>query len=70
VRARLTAGAAERAATITSAIAPRTGIEMLVQIVPDNPVKAASAGDYLALMFFALVFGIGLTPRPARARAG
>jgi DAACS family dicarboxylate/amino acid:cation (Na+ or H+) symporter len=40
---------------------------LLVSIVPDNPVKAAANGDYLGLIFFALVFGIalGLTPTPA-----
>jgi DAACS family dicarboxylate/amino acid:cation (Na+ or H+) symporter len=59
-RARLTAGAAERAATVTTAAPPRSGIDLLIQIVPDNPVKAVANGDYLALMFFALMFGIGL----------
>jgi DAACS family dicarboxylate/amino acid:cation (Na+ or H+) symporter len=40
---------------------------LLVSIVPDNPVKAAANGDYLGLIFFALVFGIalGLAPSPA-----
>jgi DAACS family dicarboxylate/amino acid:cation (Na+ or H+) symporter len=40
---------------------------LLVSIVPDNPVKAAANGDYLGLIFFALVFGIalGLTQAPA-----
>jgi dicarboxylate/amino acid:cation (Na+ or H+) symporter, DAACS family len=40
---------------------------LLVSIVPDNPVKAAASGDYLGLIFFALVFGIalGLTRTPA-----
>ncbi len=60
LRARLTQGAAERAATLASAPAPREGLDMLVQIVPTNPLKAAAEGDYLALMFFALLFGIGL----------
>ncbi|HEY1335250.1 MAG TPA: dicarboxylate/amino acid:cation symporter [Myxococcaceae bacterium] len=40
---------------------------LLVSIVPDNPVKAAANGDYLGLIFFALVFGmaLGLTRSPA-----
>src|SRR5688572_5097173 len=59
-RAKLTAGAAERAATITTGAPARSGVDFLVNIVPDNPVKAVAQGDYLALMFFALVFGIGL----------
>lgn len=43
---------------------------LLVSIVPDNPVKAAANGDYLGLIFFALVFGIalGLTQTPAAQR--
>src|SRR5262249_24376020 len=40
---------------------------LLVSIVPDNPIRAAANGDYLGLIFFALVFGIalGLTQAPA-----
>ena len=43
---------------------------LLVSIVPDNPVKAAANGDYLGLIFFALVFGIalGMTRAPAAER--
>lgn len=37
-----------------------TGIEALVNIVPSNVVSAMSANDILAVMFFALFFGIGL----------
>ena len=37
-----------------------TGIEALVNIVPSNVVAAMSANDILAVMFFALFFGIGL----------
>jgi DAACS family dicarboxylate/amino acid:cation (Na+ or H+) symporter len=69
VRAALTAGAADRASGLAAVQAPKTGIELLVQIIPDNPVKAAANGDMLAVMFFALMLGIGmlLTPtEPAR----
>jgi DAACS family dicarboxylate/amino acid:cation (Na+ or H+) symporter len=59
-RTRLLAGAAERAAAITSAPAPKSGIDLIVAIVPDNPVRAAATGDILAVMFFALMLGIGL----------
>jgi len=59
-RARMLAGAQERAAAITSAPAPKTGIDLLVQIVPDNPIKAAASGDMLAVMFFALMVGVGV----------
>jgi DAACS family dicarboxylate/amino acid:cation (Na+ or H+) symporter len=70
LRARLTAGAAERAATVTSsATAPKTGIDLLVQIVPDNPIRAAANGDMLAVMFFSLMVGIGLTLTRTEAAA-
>jgi len=36
------------------------GIESLIAIVPSNIISAAAANDILALMFFALFFGIGL----------
>jgi DAACS family dicarboxylate/amino acid:cation (Na+ or H+) symporter len=55
-----------------AAAAPGDGsaASLLVSIVPDNPVKAAANGDYLGLIFFALVFGIalGLTKTPAAER--
>ncbi|TAJ21181.1 MAG: dicarboxylate/amino acid:cation symporter [Planctomycetota bacterium] len=60
VRERLLVGAKDRAASITSAPAPKTGIELLVQIVPDNPIKAAANGDMLALMFFSAMLGVGI----------
>jgi Na+/H+-dicarboxylate symporter len=59
-RARMLAGAAERAAAVTATAAPKSGVDLLVQIVPDNPTRAAAQGDMLAVMFFALVFGIAL----------
>lgn len=36
------------------------GLGALLRIVPDNPLRAAAQGDMLAVMFFAVVFGIGL----------
>ncbi|MBI4880201.1 MAG: dicarboxylate/amino acid:cation symporter [Planctomycetes bacterium] len=59
-RAKLLAAAAERTTAITSAPAPKTGVDLLLQIVPDNPVRAAATGDMLAVMFFSLMIGIGL----------
>lgn len=45
------------------------GIALLVGIVPDNVVKAMAAGEMLGVMFFSLVFGIGLaTTRSPAAR--
>jgi DAACS family dicarboxylate/amino acid:cation (Na+ or H+) symporter len=37
-----------------------TGLEALLNIVPNNVVAAMSANDILAIMFFALFFGIGI----------
>jgi DAACS family dicarboxylate/amino acid:cation (Na+ or H+) symporter len=37
-----------------------TGIDALVNIVPSNIIAAMSTNDILAVMFFALFFGIGL----------
>jgi DAACS family dicarboxylate/amino acid:cation (Na+ or H+) symporter len=37
-----------------------SGVEMLVEIVPNNVIKAAADNTILAVMFFALMFGIGL----------
>jgi Na+/H+-dicarboxylate symporter len=63
LKARLTAGAAARASAFSSAAgaaAPKTGIDLITQIVPSNPVKSAAEGDMLGLMFFSLLFGIAL----------
>lgn len=60
LKARLTAGAAERAATVASTAAPKTGADLFIQIVPSNPIKSAAEGDMLGLMFFSLLFGIAL----------
>ncbi|MCC7463036.1 MAG: dicarboxylate/amino acid:cation symporter [Gammaproteobacteria bacterium] len=59
-RAALTADAAGRAAGLGAAQAPQSGWALLVGIVPDNPFKAAANGDMLAVMFFALMIGVGL----------
>ncbi|MFN7940316.1 MAG: dicarboxylate/amino acid:cation symporter [Thermoanaerobaculia bacterium] len=61
LRARLTAGAADRATVLAKASAPKAGIDLLTDIVPANPLKAAADGDLLAWMFFSIFVGIGLT---------
>jgi len=68
LRARLTQAAPSPAARPGEG--PPAGITLLVNIVPDNVVKALAGGDMLAVMFFALLFGIGLatTRTPATAR--
>src|SRR5688572_15366672 len=61
LRASLQAQAAERASSLPTANdLPKGGIDLLVNIVPDNAVKAMANGDLLAVMFFALLLGIGL----------
>ena len=40
-------------------------ISLLVNIVPRNPVKAMADFDMLAVIFFSLMFGVGLTLIPA-----
>ena len=34
--------------------------QRLLALVPDNPVKAAASGDFLGVMFFSMLFGLGL----------
>ncbi|MCI0362457.1 MAG: dicarboxylate/amino acid:cation symporter, partial [Phycisphaerales bacterium] len=41
--------------------APASGMDLIVNIVPSNPIKAIAEGDYLAWMFFALMIGIALS---------
>jgi DAACS family dicarboxylate/amino acid:cation (Na+ or H+) symporter len=40
------------------------GIDLLVKIVPRNPIKAAADGDMLAVIFFTLVLGAALASLP------
>jgi DAACS family dicarboxylate/amino acid:cation (Na+ or H+) symporter len=40
------------------------GVHSFVNIVPRNPLDAASRGDMLALIFFALVFGLAVARLP------
>ncbi len=70
IRASLLANAGERAAAITPGAATGTGWNLLLQIVPDNPIRAMANGDILAVIFFALAIGVGvaLTPSPAVER--
>ncbi len=60
LKTRLEATAAQRLAGQTAAPAPKSGIDMLVDIVPRNPIKSAADGDMLAVIFFSLFVGIGL----------
>lgn len=68
VAQRLLAEASSRAGSIvaTSKTQPE-GIQMLLGIIPTSVVRAAADSDVLAVMFFALMLGIGivLTKHPA-----
>ena len=63
----LTEGSARAQEIVSANASSGSGMALLVQIVPKNVVAAAAASDLLAVMFFALMFGIGLllTPTPA-----
>ena len=39
-------------------------LRTLMAIVPDNPLRAAAQGEMLAVMFFSLMFGIGIALSP------
>ena len=58
---------AERAqAIVRDSQSQASGIDMLLSIVPQNAIRAASDnGTILALMFFALMFGVGVVMSPA-----
>lgn len=70
VRASLLANAGERAAAVATSQVAVSGWELVLGIVPDNPLRAMVNGDILAVIFFALAVGLGvaLTPAPAVER--
>lgn len=51
----------EAASKMEAAGKAEFGPSLLVNIVPRNPVDAAAKGDMLPVIFFALLFGIGVT---------
>jgi DAACS family dicarboxylate/amino acid:cation (Na+ or H+) symporter len=60
LRGALLSQSADRAAMITAAKPSTTGVDLFVQIIPDNPIRAAANGDMLGWMFFSLMIGVGL----------
>ncbi len=59
--AQLLEGAREGAGAILSGQADKPqGVAAVLAVIPNNVVAAASANDILAVMVFALIFGIGL----------
>lgn len=65
VRDELMATYQSQAQGIQSGMTTKPGVDMLVNIVPRNPIKAAADLDMLGIIFFALVFGAALTLIPA-----
>lgn len=59
----------EAASKMESAGKAEFGPSLLVNIVPRNPVDAAAKGDMLPVIFFALLFGIGVTKLAAEKQA-
>jgi DAACS family dicarboxylate/amino acid:cation (Na+ or H+) symporter len=49
-----------------------SALELIVNMVPDNPVKAAANGDMIGVIVFALIFGVAIavTRTPGAARLG
>ena len=72
LKARLAVSALQKTATPAPAAPPeeKSPVDLLVEIVPRNPVKAAADGDFLGWMFFSLMVGLGLalTRTPAAQR--
>jgi DAACS family dicarboxylate/amino acid:cation (Na+ or H+) symporter len=65
---RLLAEGSARAQEIVAGNASgNSGLAQLLAIVPKNAVAAASGGDLLAVMFFALMIGIGVLLTPTEA---
>jgi DAACS family dicarboxylate/amino acid:cation (Na+ or H+) symporter len=62
-------GRAGASSIVQASSEAKTGVEALLSIVPNNVIAAMGQNDILAVMFFALFFGVGLllvqTPRTA-----
>jgi Na+/H+-dicarboxylate symporter len=51
-------------APATGGAAGRSGMDFVVNLVPSNVVRSMSEGDMLALMVFAVIFGVGIAMTP------
>lgn len=61
LRDRFMADYATQAGDIAGNAQPVSVVEMLLNMVPRSPVAAAAANDLIAVMFFALMFGVAAT---------
>ncbi len=69
IRDAMLAANTQAAHEITATKPTLSGVKIILGIVPDNPIKAAADGDFLALMFFAVMLGIALVLKPTPATA-
>lgn len=58
-RAMLADGSAGAQSIVEKSVEAKTGMESLIAIIPSNFIQAMAENDILAVMFFALFFGIG-----------
>ena len=63
----LSQGSERASAIISGNTTQPKGLDMLLAIVPDNVVKAAADNTILAVMFFALMLGVGLVINQSKA---
>jgi DAACS family dicarboxylate/amino acid:cation (Na+ or H+) symporter len=57
----------QNAAALKAPAAPKTGMRIVLDLIPENPVEAAvnaMRGDMIAVMVFALILGVALTLLP------
>ncbi|MCE7033459.1 dicarboxylate/amino acid:cation symporter [Lysobacter sp. GX 14042] len=57
----LLASGSERAGQIAGQREGVSGVDILLNIIPRNPVQAAADGDLIAIIFFAMMLGIAAT---------
>ena len=57
----LLASGSERAGQIATQREGVSGVDILLNIIPRNPVQAAADGDLIAVIFFAMMLGIAAT---------
>jgi Na+/H+-dicarboxylate symporter len=69
IRDSLLAANTQAAHEITATKPTLSGVQIIMGIVPDNPIKAAANGDFLAVMFFAVMLGIALVLKQTPATA-
>jgi DAACS family dicarboxylate/amino acid:cation (Na+ or H+) symporter len=65
----LSEGSARVQEIVSTNAANSTGLGLLLNIVPKNVVAAASGGDLLAVMFFAIMLGVGVLLTPTENAA-